>query len=247
MRFLLHLSKSLLLMALVGPAFGNPTPTPALERPALKALAAQDWTVFRVSGDAKAVWDAAAKEWSAGDSSIDTALPEGYPAPTPPGAIELKKYPQVRRAEFTGQSGDSGSGFMPLFRHIQRNDIPMTSPVEVDYKAPAAKPLKSDGWTMSFLYRTPKLHPEGPDAKDARVVVKDAEPVTVLSLGGRGSYDTDRVEQDFATLRTWLAANPEWEEAGPGRAFFYNGPSWRPWRKWLEVQIPVRPRKAATD
>jgi len=32
---------------------------------------------------------------------IEAPLPEGYPAPTPPGMIELKTYPSVRRAEYS--------------------------------------------------------------------------------------------------------------------------------------------------
>lgn len=72
------------------------------------------------------------------EMSITTPLPEGYPAPTPPGAIELKRYPSVRRAEFSAPmrlNADLGmnGGFFPLFRHIQRRNIAMTSPVEMDY------------------------------------------------------------------------------------------------------------------
>lgn len=65
---------------------------------------------------------------------ITTPLPEGYPAPTPPGAIDVKHYPSVRRAEYdvagVGRAGMNG-GFWPLFIHIQSRDIEMTSPVEM--------------------------------------------------------------------------------------------------------------------
>lgn len=217
-------------------------------RPA--ALAAQrtdDWKVIRVGGAAaeEATFDASREHWLAGKSKIDTPLPEGYPPPTPPGAIDLKKYPGVRRAEVTGiENGDSG--FWPLFRHIERNGIAMTSPVEMDYRAAAdGRGIEQRDITMSFLYRRADMNRIGTDAKDKRVQVRDTEPVTVVSLGGRGSYDTKRVAQDVETLRQWLAENPEWAVAGEPRALFYNGPTLTPGRKWLEVQIPVVNRKAA--
>ncbi len=39
--------------------------------------------------------------WKCGRCEIEAPLPIGYPAPTPPGAIELKSYPSVRRAEIS--------------------------------------------------------------------------------------------------------------------------------------------------
>ncbi|MFN9971363.1 MAG: hypothetical protein ACK58T_15860, partial [Phycisphaerae bacterium] len=74
--------------------------------------------------------------------TIDTPLPVGYPDPTPPGAIDLKLYPSVRRAEVSGEvkslSSGGNDGFWPLFRHIQRRDIAMTSPVEMEYRTVGA-------------------------------------------------------------------------------------------------------------
>jgi len=203
---------------------------------------------IRVDGNREAVatWNENKGEWRSGASDIDTALPVGYPPPTPPGSIDIKTYPAVRRAEIA----DAGnSGFMPLFRHIQRNNIAMTSPVEMDYETSGTTTLRTS--SMSFLYRTSDLHETGADPKDARITIRDADPITVVSMGGRGSYDRSRVQKDVAKLRTWLAENPTWEEAGEPRALLYNGPSLAPWNKWLEVQIPVRPRveaaKAVSD
>ena len=45
---------------------------------------------------------------------IESPLPDGYPEPTPPGAIDIKQYPTVRRAELTSQD-DSGAGMMNGF------------------------------------------------------------------------------------------------------------------------------------
>jgi len=97
-----------------------------------------------------------------GDAIAEGPLPVGYPRPTPPGVIEIKSYPGVRRAEVTGEGmrGASSRGFFPLFRHISSNDIAMTAPVEMDYGIDAetgAVEEGADGWRMSFLYRTEVL------------------------------------------------------------------------------------------
>jgi hypothetical protein len=70
-----------------------------------------------------------------GEYRINTPLPEGYPAPTPPGAIEIKRYPEVRRATYVGKGQgpdgmkNSSGAFWPLFLHIKTRRIAMTAPV----------------------------------------------------------------------------------------------------------------------
>ena len=74
--------------------------------------------------------------------------------------------------------------FFPLFNHIKRRDIAMTSPVEMNYDGlgePGA--TKPTGWTMSFLYRTLELGTEGTDANDERIFVEDIPPVIVVAIG----------------------------------------------------------------
>lgn len=206
--------------------------------PAMISTAPAPGEAVRIGGnpEATAVWNEKKGKWRAGASDIDTALPVGYPAPTPPGAIDIKTYPSVRRAEISGK-GDEG-GFMPLFRHIQRNDIAMTAPVEMDYQTSGTATLRTT--SMSFLYYTSDMNEVGTDPKDPRITIRDTSPVTVVSMGGRGSYDRSRVQKDVAKLRAWLAESPTWEEAGEPRAQMYNGPSMTPWNKWLEVQIPIK-------
>jgi len=205
---------------------------------------AADIGVVRVGGDLHTATEFAAGEFRSGVCRIPTPLPEGYPAPTPPDAIELKHYPPVRRAGIGGSmSPDWGMNFafFPLFNHIKRREIAMTSPVELDYAgldAPGA--TRPTEWTMSFLYRTPELGPTGIDAADTRVLVEDITPVTVVALGLRGPYKLERVTSGLVVLRDWLAGQSEWEEAGDPRAFFYNGPEVRARDKWSEVQLPVR-------
>jgi len=202
--------------------------------------------VTRVGGEARALTEFVDGEFRSGDCRIPTPLPEGYPAPTPPGAIELKRYPLVRRAEIGGtMTPDWGMNFafFPLCKHIKRRDIAMTSPVELNYSGldPGAR-RGPDSWTMSFLYRTTDLAPGGIDPKDARILIEDIPPVTVVAIGMRGDYKLNRVKNGVSELRGWLSQQSEWEEAGEPRALFYNGPEVRSRDKWSEVQLPVRRR-----
>ncbi|HUN81788.1 MAG TPA: hypothetical protein VMV81_09800, partial [Phycisphaerae bacterium] len=171
--------------------------------------------VVRVTGDTKTTAEFADGEYRSGECRITTPLPKGYPAPTPPGAIELKRYPLVRRAEIGGtMAPDWGMNFafFPLFNHIKRRDIAMTSPVEMNYNGfGAISAGKPKSWTMSFLYRTPELGPDGLDSKDDRILIEDIPPMTVLAIGMRGPYKLERVNQGLAELRTWLSQQSEWE------------------------------------
>lgn len=199
---------------------------------------------LRVGGDQSAVVTGSDGDFRFGRCRIDTPLPAGYPRPTPPGAIELKTYPSVRLAEIAG-SGNPDSGmnraFWPLFNHIKKHDIAMTSPVQMDYAGLENKsPTRPDSWSMAFLYRTPDLNTTG---EDGPVKVRDSNPVTVLAVGLKGDYSMSLVSKGRSTLEDFLAANPQWEIAGDWRALYYNGPTLMVWNKWAEVQVPVRRRR----
>ncbi len=221
---------------------------PAQSPPPMHSSAPIEFTgVRRVAGDlaVRAVREPGvgvdgANAWSCGLARITTALPVGYPDPTPPGAIELKRYPSVRRAEVSGKgSPDSGRNlaFWPLFGHIQKREIAMTSPVEMDYPA-LAEPSSAPGdWTMSFLYREASL---GELGSDGNVRIVDQPAMTVIALGMLGDYSYGGGKAASARLLEWLAAQDEWEIAGRPRALYYNGPEKRSAEKWAEIQIPVR-------
>ena len=225
------------------------TPAPARSATAVPAPG----QTIRLGGDTEVVSRRIGDDWVSGSAAITTPLPVGYPAPTPPGAIELKTYPSLRRAEVTSKVSNAGLGmnmaFFPLFNHIQRREIAMTSPVEMDYQGLSvggeplpvtAEPAPLEAMTMSFLYRSPELGPVGADAEDAKVVVVDTEQATYLSLGMQGGYSLERVREGMAQLHDWLAANPGWESVGDIRALHYNGPERRDRDKWLEVQVQVQ-------
>lgn len=181
-----------------------------------------------------------ADTWTCGPARITTALPVGYPPPTPPGAIELKHYPSVRRAEVSGAGNpDLGrnSAFWPLFGHIQKREIAMTSPVEMDYPTLIESVPDKNEWTMSFLYREAS---QGELGRDGNVSVVDQAPMTVIAMGRLGDYSWQNALEAIEPLRVWLAGQSKWEIAGPARALYYNGPEKRLAEKWSEIQIPVR-------
>lgn len=199
--------------------------------------------VLRVGGDreARVTSERATKDgeelvvWRHDRCAIDTPLPEGYPAPTPPGAIELKLYPLVRRAEVDAPKSSTGA-FYPLLRHIQSRQIAMTSPVEMDYAAEDDGALRTQ--SMSFLYRRVEQGPAG--ATDSNVVVRDREETVVLSIGVRGPLGPEAMERALAALRATRAEHPEWVETGTVRTFEYNSPFVPVNDRWAEVQLPIR-------
>lgn len=207
----------------------------------MTATAAKEWTVLRVAGEDVGEVQGSDGGYRYRGMLVDTPLPVGYPRPTPPGAIELKTYPSVRRAEVQGSmSPDIGMNlkFWPLFNHIKRRGIEMTSPVEMDYSGvgPAAAHAP-DSWKMSFLYREPA---NGEVGRDKSVSVVDTQAVTVLATGIRGRYAWQKLQEPLDLLGQWLEEHPEWERAGDARALYYNGPDRRTSDLWAEVQIPVR-------
>jgi len=165
LRFRLNLTFCLLFLC--GGASAQPTtPTPAA--PSSPAATPSDTAILagapvapiqptippppgqsvRIGGDRQAKIAKESDRITMGTAEISTPLPEGYPLPTPPDAIDLKTYPSVRRAEFSsdGSNPDIGMnmGFFPLFNHIKRRDIAMTSPVEMDYRG-MSKPAAATG------------------------------------------------------------------------------------------------------
>ena len=156
-------------------------------------------------------------------------LPAGFPAPGAVGTVIVKTYPTHRLARATVGKDSDNAMFMKLFNHIKRNDIAMTSPVQMD----------GNRESMAFLYATPDLGAPGVDPKDPAVVVEDIPETTVVSVALRGSYSKATAEKGIKQLREWLAGHPEWKEAGPPRTLGYNSPFVPSFLKYSEVQIPI--------
>jgi hypothetical protein len=177
----------------------------------------------------------------------EAKLPEGFPGPGPVGEVITKTYPAHRLARVrSGERGNDGS-FMKLFRHIERNEIAMTAPVEMEMAVGDGGETMPKSTSMAFLYGSARTGTPGPDPADPAVVVEDVPELTVVSLGIRGSYREERFVEFTARLEAWLAEHPEWVATGPPRTLAYNSPFVPGLLKYAEVQIPIAaaPRQPA--
>jgi len=239
-RFLIHVLVVLPLAAITSAADPEPAARPE--------GAPEPGQAIRLVGDASVKPKLAEGQYRLAEAGvgIETPLPEGYPAPTPPEMIELKTYPAVRRAECSGKgASDMGMvrSFFPLFNHIKKRKIEMTSPVEMEYrrgdgdKPLAEVPLADGDWTVSFLYRKPDM---GQAGNDGQVKVVDAPEMVVVSIGMKGGYGSGVVQPGLEALQKWFAGQDAWEPAGDPRSLMYNGPGAPFAHQWMEVQVPVR-------
>ena len=90
---------------------------------------------------------------------------------------------------------------------------------------------------MAFLYESTA---QGTAGRQGDVRVQDVPEMLVLSLGCRGRMDRQRVQKGLERLEAWLAEHPEYEAAGPVRSMGYNSPMVPAFRRYFEVQIPLR-------
>lgn len=158
-------------------------------------------------------------------SAYENAFPK-----TDVGTIEVKTLPAAKLLIARSDNhyfDDNNDLFRPLFRYIQTNDIPMTVPVEVEI----------DPGAMYFYI--------GSNHKDRKLENTDEVNIielperTVLSLGVRGSYNSENFDAAQETLRAYLAEQDEWVQTGPARAIYWNGPFTLGFLKRSEVHIPV--------
>ncbi len=169
-------------------------------------------------------------------------LPAGFPQPGPIDEVVVKDYPAYRLAK-VASSGKENGMFMQLFRHIERNEIAMTAPVEMSWHAENGR-LEKTPETMAFLYASPTIGRAGGDPKDPQVVVDDMQPITVVSIALRGGYDTSTFDRGYKQLQAWLAGHPEWVATGEPRTMAYNSPFVPGFAKVSEVQITIRRAEA---
>lgn len=129
----------------------------------------------------------------------ESPLPEGWPQPGPFNQVVKKSYPAYRAA-FTRDDSPNG-GFMTLFRHIERNNIPMTAPVEMKL---------DDGvgmQRMAFLYQNSGVGKPGCDGKEVEVRdVPAAEALSYAWMGPRSKAKEARKAVDDELARLGLKA-----------------------------------------
>ncbi len=146
----------------------------------------------------------------------ESPLPKGWPQPGPFNQVALKKYPAYRAA-FTSSSSPNG-GFMTLFKHISKNDIPMSSPVEMKLDEADSKGVKME--EMAFIYQTQRVGRTGTDGD--KVQVRDVPAQDALSYAWMGPRD------DASTARARAEIDAELDKrhikASGYRLLGYNSP-----------------------
>ena len=161
------------------------------------------------------------------------AYEQAYPM-TEPGVCEMKTLPAgvILRARTDGGYFRENNGlFRKLFETIQRNQIPMTTPVEAGVQP----------GTMVF-YLDPASSKRGDLNLMDGVERKPVQERTVASIGIRGGYSRESFEKNQAKLREWLKTQTGWEAVGEAYAVYWNSPFVIWFLKRSEVHLPVRKR-----
>ncbi len=171
--------------------------------------------------------------------SEEAPLPDGWPKPSLPGLIRIKRYPAIRSAWVRAPEKENRQ-FMTLFRHIESRTISMTAPVIMEYAPEASQDAvkMDDIKAMAFLYRNPNQDQAG---SFGSVQVENEEMMEVVSIGIRGAGTAGTFRKALGKLQIWLNDHPEWQASGPPRVLGYNSPFMWFWKKYCEVQIPVKP------
>lgn len=164
----------------------------------------------------------------------ESPLPEGWPQPGPFYQVTRKNYPAYRAA-ITADSNSNG-GFWRLFKHIEKNEIPMTSPVEM--KMDDADPSGMKMEEMLFLYQSPKVGKTGADG--AQIEVKDMPALRTLSYAWQGPRDKAAIARARQAIDAELAKNKL--KATGYRIFGYNSPFIPRGKQTFELQAVLSAR-----
>lgn len=156
-------------------------------------------------------------------------LPKGWPTPGPYYQVVQKSYP-ASRAAFT--DGSSGFAFMRLFRHIKREEIPMTTPVEMKLEGDGKPKLTQ----MAFLYQDQDVGEIGADGR--KIEVKDVPACKVLTYAWMGERSKENIAKAKAAIMKELASKKL--QYSSMRVFGYNGPSIPDEKKTFELQAVLK-------
>ena len=170
---------------------------------------------------------------------VDEApLPKGWPKPGPYDQVSEKSYPSYRAA-FTTENRENGA-FRTLFSHIQKNDIPMTAPVEISMAEGDGQNLRQT--SLAFLYQDTAVGKTGADG--ANVEVRDVPAMKTLSYTWQG----DRNEANIAKAKFALEAalKDRKIEAKGFRLLGYNGPGIPEIKRTWELQALLHASALAT-
>ena len=163
----------------------------------------------------------------------EAPLPEGWPTPGPYDLVSEKKFPAYRAAYTPGSW--QNFAFMRLFKHIQRKEIPMTSPVEMKMEQ-KNKNLKME--SMAFMYQNTEVGKTGKDGE--RVEVRDVPAMKTLCFTWQGKNSAKNRKIAKTALEAELQKRGL--EGADYRILGYNGPGVPNDKKTWEMLV-VLPKK----
>jgi len=150
---------------------------------------------------------------------------------TPVGEIKVLQLPSRTALEANADQSyfsENNGLFRTLFRYISKHDLSMTTPVEAEIE-----PGK-----MRFFVGGKDANKSRPTT-DSVTVIK-LEPMQVLAIGIRGSYDEENFRENRDRLLRWIDEQTTYEPAGAPYAVYWDGP-YIPWfLKRSEIHLPIR-------
>lgn len=164
----------------------------------------------------------------------EAPLPKDWPTPGPYDVVSEKKFPAYRAA-FTDGSWQNFA-FMRLFKHIQREKIPMTSPVEMKMKEAGEEMLSMK--SMAFMYQDTKVGKTGKDGDN--IEVRDVPAMETLSYTWQGSNSFKNRSVAKKALKAALVKKGQ--KSTDYRILGYNGPGVPSNKKTWEMLV-VLPKK----
>jgi hypothetical protein len=160
----------------------------------------------------------------------EAPLPKGWPTPGPYDLVSEKKFPAYRAAYTDGSW--QNFAFMRLFKHIKNNDIPMTSPVEMEMEENNEN-LKMK--SMGFMYQNTEVGKTGKDG--AKVDVRDVPSTMTLCFTWQGKNSSNARKVAKKALEVELKkrgiAGTEYRILG------YNGPGVPTDKKTWEMLVII--------
>ena len=157
---------------------------------------------------------------------------------TPVGEIKILQLPARTALEANADQSyfsENNGLFRTLFSYISKHDLSMTTPVEAEIE-----PGK-----MRFFVGGKDANKSCPSTDS--VEVKELEPMQVLAIGIRGSYDEENFRENRDRLVRWIEEQAVYEAAGDAYAVYWDGP-YIPWfLKRSEIHLPIRLRTQESD
>ena len=168
----------------------------------------------------------------------EAPLPKGWPQPGPYNEVSEKGFPAYRAAYTPGWG--SSFAFWRLFRHIKREGIPMTSPVEMGMDPKGKEGEKLGMKSMGFLYQNQDVGKAGKDGK--KIEVRDVAAMKTLSYTWQGDKNKTTIKKAKAALDE--EAKKRGLKSTDYRVMGYNGPrvadDKKTWEMLLVLPAPAK-------